>query len=185
MGCKGFGKIGLVIIIIGSLACCGWPPPAWSLDVATSDVIVVLAAPVTMTLRIGSSGSTINRVTFPVTGLPGSGAVAGTSSGANPVPFRASGQLTGPGTVSLTANSSQPLMNASGNSISFNQISWTGSGVLPSGRFNGTANQLIWQQNTGANFNNIRGAMAFSYDNTLFVPSGTYSGRVTYTLSAQ
>jgi hypothetical protein len=182
-GCKSFGKSGLLIFMVVSLAC-GRPTLARGMDVAISDAIVILASPVIMTLRIGSSGSTIDRVTFPVTGIPGSGAVAGTSTGTNPVPFQASGRLTGPGTVSLTANSSQPLINASGNSIPFNQISWQGSGDLASGRFNGTANQLILQRSTGTTFNNISGTMAFSYDNTLFVPSGTYSGRVTYTLSA-
>jgi hypothetical protein len=31
---------------------------------------------------------------------------------------------------------------------------------------------------------NVQGSMAFFYDNALYVPAGTYSGRITYTLSS-
>lgn len=180
----GFSLLGLLFILAASLAF-GRPGLARGADVATTDIIIVLASPLTLTLRIGSQGPTIDVVTFSLTGLPGTGAVAGISSGANPVPFFAEGKLTGPGLVTLTADSSQPLADGQGNTISFNQISWQGSGALSSGRFNGTANQVIWQWQTGATFKKSKGSMAFSYDNNLFVSAGTYRGRVTYTLSAQ
>ena len=160
----------------------GRPATGWARDVAIRSVTVMLAAPVFLSLQVGSPGAVIDRVTFRVDGIPGSGAVRGESTGTYPVPFQAWGLLSSAGTVTLTADSSQPLSDGVGHTISFNQISWQGSGAVPSGRFSGTSKQTVWRQATSGWFS-AQGAMAFFYDNTLFIPVGTYSGRVTYTLS--
>jgi hypothetical protein len=180
-GCKGLVKAGFVLVILINLVL-GPTAPGWGQDVAVSGVTVVLAAPIFMRLTVGSPGTTIDRVTFRVAGIPGSGAVPGESTGTYPVPFQARGLLDSAGTVALTADSSNPLNDGMGHTISFTQVYWQGSGVLPSGRFSGSSPQIIWQQSSSGFFN-VQGAMAFFYDNTLYVPAGTYQGRVTYTLS--
>jgi len=145
-------------------------------------VTITVQAPVFLSLQVGSAGAIIDQVTFRVGGIPGSGAVRGESTGTYPVPFQAWGLLNASGTVTLSADSSQPLNDGMGHAIAFNQISWQGSGAVPSGRFSGTSRQTIWQQSTSGWFSS-QGAMAFFYDNVLYVPAGTYSGRVTYTIS--
>jgi len=152
-------------------------------DVAIQSVTIMVAVPVYLSLRIGSPGSSIDRISFQITKIPGSGAVPGQSTGAYPVAFRAQGRLTSPGTVRLTANSSQPLSDGMGHTISFDQISWEGSGVMPAGRFSGSSNQTVWLQSVPRSFN-LQGSMSFFYDNALYVPAGNYHGRVTYTLSS-
>ncbi len=90
------------------------------------------------------------------------------------------------GAATLTTSSPANLVNASGDSIPFSQISWTSSGngdsgaqPFPAGSFNG-ATQVIGtiRRNQWA-----ESCHTFRYANSNFVASGTYSGRVTYTLS--
>jgi hypothetical protein len=178
---KLFIRAGLVTILLVNLVLFQWTP-AWSRDVATQSITITLAAPIFVILQIGSPGSTIDRVSFQVANLPGSGPVRGQSTGAYPVSIQTNGWLTSSGTVFVTADSSQPLNDGLGNSIPFNQISWLGSLQMPGGRFNGTVSQTVLQQSVGRRFN-LQGSMDFFYDNTLYLPSGTYNGRVTYTLS--
>ena len=86
----------------------------------------------------------------------------------------------------LTATVTQPLANASGDTIPFSQISWTSSGngdtvaqPFPAGTFTGGTQTLAsfpvntWRES----------CHAFSYANSSVVAAGTYNGRVTYTLS--
>ncbi len=82
------------------------------------------------------------------------------------------------------------LVNAAGDSISFNTISWltqsrngdSAGNVMASGGFagNGTT-QSVWSiaRNTWA-----ESCLQFNYANTQVFPAGTYTGRVVYTLSA-
>lgn len=182
MGGKDFLKAGLLSVSLVTLAL-GWLSPGWARDVAIRTITVTVNAPVFLSLRVGSSGATIDRVTFRVTGIPGSGAVRGESTGAYPVPFQVQGLLTSAGTATLTADSSQPLNDGLGHTIPFNQISWKGGGDMPSGRFSGTAKQIIWQQSTSTGWFSVQGTMAFFYDHVLYVPAGTYQSRATYTLS--
>jgi hypothetical protein len=87
----------------------------------------------------------------------------------------------------LSVSSPASLRNASGDAIPFNQISWTSRGNgdatpshIPGGTFNGgTLSIYTFGSNTWA-----ESCHAFSYANTLVVPSGVYTGRVTYSLSA-
>ncbi len=147
--------------------------------VAQEPVDIVIQAASSLDLQIGSPGSTIDTVSFTVTQLPGTGAVAGLSSGANPVPVRATSN---PGNAAkvLIANSLTPLDDGAGHTIPFTQISWTGAGGVPSGTFTGSLSQQIFS--TTHQLNN--GTMSFLYANTVYVPSGTYTGTVTYTLSS-
>ncbi len=79
----------------------------------------------------------------------------------------------------LSVDSSIPLSSGS-NTIPFTDISWTAQdGTIPSGSFSGTPGQVIlgatraiWQ---------VRDWHTFYYNNMRVVPSGTYTGRVTYT----
>jgi hypothetical protein len=90
--------------------------------------------------------------------------------------------------ATLTANSSVPLNNGSGGTIPFTQIRWTSSGngdtgaqPFPAGTFTGSASQLI---GTIARNRWSESCLSFSYLNTTIPPAGTYTGTVTYTLSA-
>ncbi len=89
--------------------------------------------------------------------------------------------------ATLTATSSTPLTNAGGDAIPFTQIQWTSSGIgdtgaqpFPAGSFTGgtqtigTINRNQWAES----------CQTFSYRNTAVVPAGTFTGTVTYTLTA-
>lgn len=81
----------------------------------------------------------------------------------------------------LTADSSVPLTNGV-STIPLTEISWTAQdGDIPDGRFDGTSSQIIlgltrarWQ---------VSDWHTFTYDNTLVLPAGVYTGTVTYTIS--
>ncbi len=94
---------------------------------------------------------------------------------------------TNTGAATVTATSPANLVNAGGDTIPFTQISWTSSGngdagaqPFPAGAFVGgvqtigTINRNQWAES----------CHRFSYANTNFVAAGTYTGRVTYTLSS-
>jgi hypothetical protein len=140
-----------------------------------------ITIPTILYLQVGTVGATVDVVSFAPSGLPDSVPVAGTSSGANPVPVRVAALVTAGQTVTLDANSLTSLSDGSGNNIPFNQISWTGGGSFASGTFNGTNNQQL-DQFTGSG--NRTGTYSFSYANANYYPAGTYSGQVTYTLSS-
>jgi hypothetical protein len=91
------------------------------------------------------------------------------------------------GAATLTATSPANLVNATGQTIPFNRISWTSSGngdtgaqPFPAGTFVGgtqaigTISRNQWAES----------CQTFSYANSSFVASGSYTGRVTYTLSS-
>ena len=90
----------------------------------------------------------------------------------------------GNGTLTVTAPAT--LTNGAGNSIPFSQISWTSTGngdtgaqPFPAGAFTGGTQTLAtfpvntWRES----------CHTFSYANANRVAAGTYTGRVTYTLS--
>jgi len=138
--------------------------------------------PTILYLAVGTVGATRDLVTFAVTDLPGTGAVAGASSGANPVPVRVAALVGAAATVTLRADSSSPLTNGS-TSIPFTEISWTAAGNFSSGAFSGAAAQQL-DQFTGPG--NRTGTYAFSYANNNYYPAtvAPYNGTVTYTLSS-
>jgi hypothetical protein len=91
------------------------------------------------------------------------------------------------GAATVRATVPANLVNATGETIPFSQISWTSSGIgdgaaaqpFPAGTFAsgvqviGTIQRNQWAES----------CHTFSYANTNVVAAGTYTGRVTYTLS--
>lgn len=91
------------------------------------------------------------------------------------------------GTATLGASSSTPLSNGAGGTIPFTQISWTSSGngdtgaeSIPGGTFTGGTQTLATFRGNTWN----ESCHTFSYGNSMVPPAGTFTGRVTYTLSA-
>ncbi len=92
------------------------------------------------------------------------------------------------GTATLTAVAPANLVNATGDTIPFSQITWTSTGngdgsaaqPVPAGAFTGGTQALAsfpvntWRES----------CHAFSYGNDAVVAAGTFTGRVVYTLSA-
>lgn len=93
---------------------------------------------------------------------------------------------TNTGAATLRAASPANLVNAGGQTIPFTQIGWTSSGngdsgtqPFPAGTFVG-GNQVIGSINRNQWAESCH---TFSYANNAIVAAGTYTGRVTYTLS--
>jgi hypothetical protein len=95
-----------------------------------------------------------------------------------------------PGTganATLTATAPASLVNATGNTIPFNTISWISGGAsdttatIPSGTFVGGASQTLLSITRNTWFESC---LQFNYANTQLVGSGTFTGRVSYTLTA-
>jgi hypothetical protein len=91
--------------------------------------------------------------------------------------------------ATLTASVPATLGNGSGGTISFNQISWTSSGNSDTGAQPFPAGTFVpgsAQQSIGVIARNqwAESCLTFSYANSVVVPSGTYTGTVTYTLTA-
>ncbi|HVZ43448.1 MAG TPA: hypothetical protein VHA82_06515 [Ramlibacter sp.] len=89
------------------------------------------------------------------------------------------------GNATLTVTSPANLTSG-GNTISFNNISWVSGGngdaspTIPSGTFAaGTTQTLL----SIARNNWFESCLAFSYANASLAPAGTFTGRVTYTLT--
>lgn len=89
------------------------------------------------------------------------------------------------GVVSLSSISPTNLISGT-DAIPFTAISWVSSGAgdptgtIPSGTFNG-ANQTLYTTTQNRWFESC---LSFVYANNTAVPAGTFTGRVTYTLSA-
>lgn len=90
--------------------------------------------------------------------------------------------------ATLTASVPAALVNTAGNTIPFSQIRWTSSGngdggaqPFPAGTFVNGGTQTI---GTIARNQWAESCHTFSYANAATVAAGTYTGRVTYTLSA-
>jgi hypothetical protein len=105
--------------------------------------------------------------------------------------FRTTGATTAAAQVTATVPAA--LTNATGNSISFSQISWTSGGlgdtaangflpeIFPSGTFVSGGVQTV-----GSMASNTwnESCWTFSYANTQVAAAGTYTGAVLYTMSA-
>ena len=183
------------------------PAQAWSLSLAAASRRVFLH--VGNGTANGDNG-TINLVTATLTGaqlLSGtpqamtsnstqSGSLYGDGYTTCPTPstqvivgasYRRSNAANGPASATLRVTSPASLTNAAGDTIPFNQISWTvsapGSGapnVIPAGTFNGATQTLATiPANTY-----IENCHTFSYANSAVRAAGTYNGRVTYTLTS-
>ncbi len=97
----------------------------------------------------------------------------------------------GTGTVSVIATVPANLVDAAGDRIPFSQVSWTTGGNGPlgdstgqpftAGTFTGGAVQTV---GTIAQNHWAESCWTFSFRNNTFPAAGTYTGRVTYTLTA-
>ncbi len=98
-------------------------------------------------------------------------------------------RTTGAGTNTATVTASVPtsLTDVAGDTLPFSQISWASGGnadsgaePFPAGSFTGpTLSVGSIAQNQWA-----ESCWTFSYKNTVVPPAGTYTGRVTYTITA-
>ena len=91
------------------------------------------------------------------------------------------------GAATLRATSPANLVNSTGNMIPFNQIRWTSSGNGDTGAQPFPAGTFVGGAQTIGSINRNQWAESchtFRYANTAVFASGTYTGRVTYTLSA-
>jgi len=80
----------------------------------------------------------------------------------------------------LSVDSSIPLRNGS-HTAPFTSISWVArDNNIPSGRYDGSSNQFLF---SFANSQQVDDKHRFFYDNTGILEVGTYTGRVTYTLT--
>ena len=165
----------------------GSGPPAWAESnlaiggSATAHLDFQITIPTILYLQVGTVGATIDRVSCTLSNIPGTGAVAMTSSGTNPVPVRVAALVPAGATVRLLANSATAMNNGAGGTIPFDQISWTAAGSFSSGTFNNNAAQVL-DSFTGSG--NRTGTYSFSYANVNYYNAGTYNGTVTYTLSS-
>lgn len=157
---------------------------AWHLALASH--ISITGPPPQLHLAVGSLGTTVDTVTFNVPpGSQGSGVpVAGDQPVVIEVAARRGG---GPGggatTVFLTVDSSTPLTNGS-QTIPMSEISWTTTGVIFPGTFNGTAFQLLLLFFAPNGTTSQEDTLTFSYANTSFPVAGAYTGTVVYTATA-
>jgi hypothetical protein len=89
--------------------------------------------------------------------------------------------------ATLTATAPAGLTSASGDTIPFSNVSWISGGAgdttptIPSGTFVGGAPQTLLSVTRNTWFESC---LKFSYANGQLVPSGTFTGRVSYTLTA-
>lgn len=179
-----FIRVFVLSLSLGALLCYVGSASAESSSVVGGSASVrldfAIDIPSVLFLQVGTAGATIDTVTFGVTNVPGTGAVAGTSSGANPVPVQVSGIVGAGATITLTADSLTPLTDGA-NTIPFDEISWAAGGAFSGGTFTNNAAQQL-DQFTGSG--DRIGDYSFSYDNDTYYPAGVYAGSVTYTLSS-
>ncbi len=89
--------------------------------------------------------------------------------------------------ATLTATAPANLVNGTGNTIPFNTVSWISGGngdnpaTIPSGTFVGGATQTLYSVTRN---NWFESCLQFNYANLQLAPSGTFTGRVSYTLTA-
>ena len=135
--------------------------------------------PTILSLQVGSINATVDTVACTLANIPGSGGVAMSSSGANPVPVNVAAVVPAGQAVRLMANSNTPMTNGTEN-INFDQITCAAVGFT-SYTFNNNAAQPL-DSFTGSGLHT--GSYAFTYANTLYPGTGTYNGQVTYTLTS-
>jgi hypothetical protein len=199
-----------LLTVLGLLLAGSWPAAdaqAWSLSIASASRRVFLHVG---NGTINGSNTTINLVQVTVPGAQVGNGVAqamttnstqaqslyGDNYTTCPTPasqimvgasYRRTNAANGPASATLRVTSPANLVNATGDTIPFSQIGWTVSaagssvpGVIPAGTFNGATQTLTTiPANTY-----IENCHTFSYANSAVRAAGTYTGQVTYTLTA-
>jgi hypothetical protein len=156
---------------------------------AQAQIVITLPAP-SIYIQVGTLGATIDTVTFPLGAQPLGTAVPQQEAAVHiEVAYRRGGAATpNRAFVTMTPSSAAGLQDVSGTFfVPWTQFAWTSSDTtqLPSGTFTGAANQAL--VNFGVPRNQTRFRIAdftYRYLNTVAVPvGGTYTGRVTYTVT--
>ena len=136
----------------------------------------------------GPPAAQVDEVTFTFPGgvLPGDGTpIVGTP--VIPVAVIGFSTLGRPSrtTYIVTMNSSAPLTNGNGDTLPFDQISWTTQdGDIPGGTFDqGAAQTLLSLNRRGRRARGVVDYLTFTYSNTSVYAAGTYTGRVVYTIA--
>ena len=175
---------------IAILLVCLLPPSASALEVQIniSTPFVYIQVGHGLFRRFGLSGPPVGLVdevefTLPAGVVPGTGTPV---TGAPEIPIALLGYSGGgQARFTVTMNSSVALNDGGGNTIPFNEISWsTRDGDIPDGRFDGSAAQTLltfdrsWPRGRG-----VVDFLTFSYDNDTVYAAGTYTGRVVYTIA--
>lgn len=162
----------LPLFLVTMLAC---PGPAGAVRFR-----VINAPPAMLLLSIGSGGPRIDRVSFNVqaselgNGIP--------IRGNPPIHIVVANRATPGGSrvAVLTADSSIPLQNGN-HTVPLSVISWTSQDDdIPAGRYDDSSNQFLL---SFSNSQLISDQHRFFYDNADILEAGTYTGRVTYTLT--
>jgi hypothetical protein len=152
--------------------------------------IVINLPPPSIYIQVGTLGATIDTVTFPLGAQPLGTAVPQQEAAVHiEVAYRRGGNATpNRAFVTMTPSPAAGLQDVSGTFfVPWTQFAWTSSNTaqLPSGTFTGAANQAL--VNFFAPRNQTRTRIAnftYRYLNTISVPvGGTYTGRVTYTVT--
>lgn len=157
---------------------------------ATTNLDFQIIIPKFISFQVGTTGTTVDMVTFtvPAANVGNSTAVAGVSSGSNPVPVIIKSNN---GNVSLVGTTVGALKNAAGDTISFGQIASTSAApaALPAPTLvDGAASAAVTVPATNKVVNTST-TWTFAYANSAIVPVGTYgattanNARVTYTAS--
>jgi len=156
---------------------------------ARAQIVITLPAP-SVYIQVGSLGGTIDTVTFPLGATPLGTAVPQLEAAVHiEVAYRRGGGATpAQAIVTMTPSPAAGLQDVSATYfVPWTQFDWSSSapGQLPNGTFTGVANQVLTSFNVPRNRTRFRIAdFTFQYLNTITVPvGGTYTGRVTYTVT--
>lgn len=169
-----------MVLWILSLPCVSSAEQSSGIGAQTVQLDFAVNVPQILLLRIGSTGATIDTVTFEPPIVP-TGVWINAASGGTQV-IQISGIVPASTTIRLTADSSVPLSNGSF-VIPFNRIRGSGSGSFASVSdlaFNGSTDQEIWTT-TGPGMR--QGNFVYQFYNNAPHPPGSYAGTVTYTVS--
>lgn len=193
----------------GALACAGAQAFVVTITAGTKSLFLQVGAGTMTGGNFNSGGtpgnnSTINRVsvTIPAANIGAGTSAMTTDSTVTASPWDGFAYCTVPSQVyvggfyrtpgtganaTLTATAPASLVNATGNTIPFNTISWVSGGAqdatatIPSGTFVGGASQTLLSVTRNTWFESC---LQFNYANTQMVGSGTFTGRVSYTLTS-
>ena len=86
----------------------------------------------------------------------------------------------------VTMDSSIPLRNATGDPLPFSKFSWsTRDGSIPDGQFDDSPNQVLldYFRRRANKGRGVVDALTFTFANDTLYTSGTYTGRVVYTIT--
>jgi len=127
-----------------------------------------------------ASNTSIDTVTFDYTNNAvalGTGAAAFTITG-NPIPVRVLGNG---GVIALTSTNGGALSNGIGDTIDWSEITATSTDITNFNSPAPTGTSVNLGLTSGTKITNRSASWTFSYANAAIVPSGIFSGRVTYT----